>query len=168
MSALTECFHTLLPPTPPSSWKWGQRNHFKLVLELMELYSWKRLCECIIYLICCWNMLDAESFANDLFTNSRCLVLECNTRLGVIKTALWLSHNKTSGWNLMFSSLRSDCTQRSSVVALASPRYSASALDRATRVCFLELHEMRLGPRYRQESEVDLRSSESLAQSESL
>lgn len=53
------------------------------------------------------------------------------------------------------------------VVALAMLRYPASSLERATSFGFFELQETRLGPKNRQEPDVERLSSGSLAQSES-
>lgn len=67
----------------------------------------------------------------------------------------------------MFSSDSNDYIQSRSAVAFAIPLYPASALERATRVYFLELHETRFGPKNKHEPEVQRRSSGSLAQPES-
>jgi hypothetical protein len=54
-----------------------------------------------------------------------------------------------------------------SEAALASARYSASVEDRATVLCFLDVHEMGLGPKKLMYIDVDVRSSTFLAQSAS-
>ena len=54
-----------------------------------------------------------------------------------------------------------------SEAALASARYSASVVDRATAHCFFELQEMGLKPKKMIYAEVDVRSSTFPAQSAS-
>ena len=54
-----------------------------------------------------------------------------------------------------------------SATVLATPRYSASALDRETVVCRLEDHETRASPRKMQKPEVERRVSGQPAQSAS-
>lgn len=53
----------------------------------------------------------------------------------------------------------SDWIHKISEAELTRLMYSASMLDLATRVCFLDNQDTRLGPRKMQESEVDLLSS---------
>jgi hypothetical protein len=52
-----------------------------------------------------------------------------------------------------------------SEAALASARYSASVEDRATALCFLDVHEMGLGPKKLMYADVDVRLSTFSAQS---
>ena len=54
-----------------------------------------------------------------------------------------------------------------SEAALSSAQYSASIVDLATARCFLELQEIRLGPKKLMYAEVDVWSSIFLAQSAS-
>jgi len=61
------------------------------------------------------------------------------------------------------SSCNNVWTQRASVVACAKALYPASVLDLATTGCFLDHHEMILGPKNMAAPEVDLLSSGSAA-----
>ncbi|XP_061353049.1 uncharacterized protein LOC133297846 [Gastrolobium bilobum] len=65
------------------------------------------------------------------------------------------------------SSFSSCFNQMSSQVAVAMERYSASALDLATTLCFLLLQEIKLSPTNTQYPEVDLLSIGEPAQSAS-
>jgi len=100
-------------------------------------------------------------------SSSICLVRECSTWLWASATVLWLSQWITRGVHLMWSSFKKDCSQRSSYAVIARLRYSASVLERATNVCFLDHQEIKLGPKKIQAPKVDQRSSISDAQSTS-
>lgn len=56
---------------------------------------------------------------------------------------------------LIFNSASRDWIHSISAERLAKLLYSASALDLATKVCFLDHREMRFGPRYTQAPEVE-------------
>src|ERR1044072_4918155 len=75
-----------------------------------------------------------------------------------------LSHRILGGRKGILSSCKRDWTHSISAAVLAKLLYSASVLDLATKVCFLELHEIKFGPKKRQELEVDLLSSGSAPQ----
>lgn len=66
-----------------------------------------------------------------------------------------LSQTRVGVRNDTRSSRKRDCNHNNSAVAFAMPQYSASALERATRVCFLELQETKFGPRKRHEPDVE-------------
>ncbi|MCH80715.1 hypothetical protein A2U01_0001488 [Trifolium medium] len=70
--------------------------------------------------------------------------------------------------NGIFSSVRRVVSHRTSAVTKARMRYSASVLERATTVCFLDHHERRFGPMKIAAPEVERRSSGSDSQSASL
>ena len=65
------------------------------------------------------------------------------------------------------SSLKRVDNQIVSEAALANVRYSASVEERATALCFLDVHEIGLGPRKLMYADVDVRSSTFPAQSAS-
>ena len=78
---------------------------------------------------------------------SICLLRSWNNGLWAMRRANWLSQCKLkgSGWEIP-KSARSCFNQLSSQVVTAMARYSASAEERATVVCFLVRHEIGLVP----------------------
>jgi hypothetical protein len=80
-------------------------------------------------------------------SNSMCFVFECKTGLCARETALRLSQ-KTCGILIgTLSSLRRDCIHRISAETWAKLLYFASALDLATKVCYLAHQETIFGPK---------------------
>jgi len=79
-----------------------------------------------------------------------------------------LSHNsRGESWIGNASSLKRVDNQIVSEAALASARYSASVEECATALCFLDVHQMGLGPKKLMYADVDVRSSTFPAQSAS-
>jgi hypothetical protein len=91
-----------------------------------------------------------------------------NTRFGDRYVAPKLSHHNLAagGWGIL-NSLSKVYNHISFVVAFANDLYSASVLDPGTVACFLELHEIILGPRNIANPPVDLWSLGHPAQSAS-
>ena len=81
-------------------------------------------------------------------SNSMCLVLSWKTGLAAMWKAAWLSQKRTEalGWGMQ-KSWRRDKSQVSSQVAIDIARYSASAKERETTVCFLDLQEIKESPK---------------------
>jgi hypothetical protein len=74
---------------------------------------------------------------------SMCFVRLCSTGLSAMRIALSLSHRSGTLLKLYPKSLRVCLIQISCAQHYPAATYSASAVDRATEVCFLELHDTR-------------------------
>lgn len=80
-------------------------------------------------------------------SNSMCFALACKTGLFDSETVLKSSCHRSVGVvNRTFSSVNKDWIHRTLAAVLAKLLYSASVFDLATRICFLDHQEMRLGP----------------------
>ena len=96
-----------------------------------------------------------------------CLVREWWTGLWAKATVLVLSQRMTGeAWETL-SSKRRDKIQVTSAATKAMLLHSASVLDLATTVCFLDHQEIKFGPRKMAAPDVDLLSSGSEGQSAS-
>ena len=87
----------------------------------------------------------------------KCFVLPWNWGFLAIDIAHWLSSNIRVGWGCgFFRSALSSRIQTASWAALESAIYSASAVDRATHVCFLLFHVTAVPPIWNKYPVVDL------------
>lgn len=112
--------------------------------------------------------LDATFSLMKCTSTSICLVRAWNTGLEASATALVLSHHSWCGVEIEIpSSVQRECSQRRSVVAVATERYSDSALLRETTSCFLDCHKTKLDPKKMQCPPVERLLSEQPAQSAS-
>lgn len=96
-----------------------------------------------------------------------CFVLEWRTGLWARETALRLSQNIWGTLLFTCSFWSKDCIQMISAEACARLLYSASALDRATSVCFLAHQDTKLWPKNMHAPDALLLSSGAEAQSAS-
>ena len=82
-------------------------------------------------------------------------------------SAAWLSHSNFTAPISILKSFRSCTNHRISLVTLAKARYSASAEERATVVCFFDFQEIKASPKKTQYPEVDFLVSTQFPQSAS-
>lgn len=101
-------------------------------------------------------------------SSSICFVRACRIGSCDNSTTLRLSHKRVRERKHIEISLKSDSNQSSLEVLCAKARYSTYMLNLTTNSHFLEIQDTKLGPKKMKDPGVDLWSSGSLAQSESL
>lgn len=128
-------------------------HYSKSISELLKSSSWKCFSKHISWLMLWWHILDCHWLGNHLLTDIMHIKLNvlCPTvkyKICCQRSSTMLSHHITASLNHFKSnSLNKNLNLVTSVAAWLSDLYFDSIDERATTLCFLELHWIRIPTR---------------------